>query len=259
MESKTFHRTTGRILDILELIASNPNTYTLSAISQVLNVPKSSISPILQELVNRGYLCQTIEQKYSIGLSLYDIGSGFLKQFNFLEEVEKYLVNMTNVCNEASHFSVLSGGDVLYLKKVNSPEPIRMVSYIGNKIPAYSTALGKSLLLDFSPAQLHQLYPDGLTKVTPNTITDFNILINQLNEGREKGYTYEIEESNQFIRCIAVPIRKENHVVAAISIATPIFRYTDEKEQLTKTLLFDAKKKIEYLVNRINIDFEDLL
>lgn len=259
MESKTFHRTTGRILDILELIASNPNAYTLSAISQILDVPKSSISPILQELVNRGYLCQTIEQKYGIGLSLYDIGSRFLKQFNFLDEVEKYLLNMTNVCNEASHFSVLSGGDVLYLKKVNSPEPIRMVSYIGNKIPAYSTALGKSLLLDFSPAQLRQLYPDGLMKVTPNTITDFNILIDQLNEGREKGYTYEIEESNQYIRCIAVPIRKENHVVAAISIATPIFRYTDEKEQLTKTLLFDAKKKIEYLVNRININFEDLL
>lgn len=259
MEPKIFHRTTGRILDILELIASTPNTHTLSAISQILNVPKSSISPILQELVSRGYLCLSMEQKYSIGLSLYDIGSGFLKQFNFLEEVEKYLINMTNVCNEASHFSVLSGGDVLYLKKVNSPEPIRMVSFIGNKLPAYSTALGKSLLLDYSLEQLHQLYPDGLTKITPNTITDFNILSRQLNEGREKGYTYEIEESNQYIRCIAVPIRKENHVVAAISIATPIFRYTNETAQLSKKLLFDAKKKIEYLINRIDIDFEDLL
>lgn len=259
MEQKIYHRTTSRVLDILELIADNPDTYTLSAIGQELNAPKSSISPILQELVSRGYLSLTSGQKYRIGLTLYNIGSGFLKQFNFLDEVEKYLENMTNVCNEASHFSVLSGGDVLYLKKVNSPEPIRMVSFIGNKIPAYSTALGKALLLDHTPAQIRKLYANGLQKVTPNTITDFDVLNQQLDEGRRNGFTYEIEESNQYIRCIAVPVRKRGNVVAAVSIATPVFRYDNEKEQLIRTLLFDAQKKIENLVNHIDIDFKDLL
>lgn len=259
MEQKIFHRTTSRVLDILELIASNPDTYTLSAISQTLDAPKSSISPILQELVHRGFLTLTSGQRYMIGITLYNIGSGFLKQFNFLDEVEKYLENMTNVCNEASHFSILSDGDVLYLKKANSPEPVRMVSFIGNKIPAYSTALGKALLLDYTPAQIYKLYPRGLQKITPNTITDFNVLNEQLEEARKNGFTFEIEESNQYIRCIAVPIRKKDSVVAAVSIATPVFRYDSEKEQLIKGLLFDVQKKIENLISHIDIDFEDLL
>lgn len=258
MEQKIYHRTTSRILDILELIAANPGACTLSAISEKLSAPKSSLSPILQELVSRNYLTLSSGQKYRIGFALYSIGSGFLKQFNFLDEVEKYLQNMTNICNEASHFAVLSGKDVLYLKKANSPEPIRMVSFIGNRIPAYSTALGKALLLDHTSAQLRALYPDGLQKVTENTITDFNVLKHQLEEGRKNGFTYEIEESNQYIRCIAVPVRKNGKVVAAVSIATPVFRYNEEKEQLIKLLLFDAQKKIENLVNTIEIDFNDL-
>lgn len=259
MEQKIYHRTTSRVLDILELIAANPGIYTLTGISEKLSAPKSSISPILQELVSRNYLTLSASQKYMIGFGLYNIGSGFLRQFNFLDEVEKYLQNMTNICNEASHFSVLSGGDVLYLKKANSPEPIRMVSFIGNKIPAYSTALGKALLLDYSPAQIRSLYPSGLQKVTDSTITDFDILNQQLEEGRKNGFTYEIEESNQYIRCIAVPVRKQGKVVAAVSIATPVFRYDEEKEQLIKLLLFDAQKKIETLINTIDIDFNDLL
>lgn len=259
MEQKIYHRTTSRILDILELIAANPGIFTLSAISEKLSAPKSSLSPILQELVSRNYLTLTSGQKYNIGFTLYNIGSGFLKQFNFLDEVEKYLQNITNICNEASHFSILSGGDVLYLKKANSPEPIRMVSFIGNRIPAYSTALGKALLLDYTPSQIRALYPHGLQKVTENTITDFDTLNAQLEEGRKNGFTYEIEESNQYIRCIAVPIRKNGKVVAAVSIATPVFRYNEEKEQLIKVLLFDVEKKLENLINNIDIDFNDLL
>ena len=70
-----------------------------------------------------------------------------MQQYSFLDEVGKILQNITNVCMEASHFAILSGGDVLYLKKANSKEPIRMVSAEGNTMPAYGTALGKLFFL----------------------------------------------------------------------------------------------------------------
>lgn len=258
-EHPIHHRTTSRVLDILELVASSPNEYSLSDISQKLNVPKSSISPILQELTARNFLVSNETQKYTIGLAAYNVGSSFLEQFHFLDEVERILANITNVCNEATHFSVLTGGDVLYLKKVNSPEPIRMISYIGNRVPAYSTALGKALLLDYTLSQLKHLYPDGLKKVTSNTISDFDVLYAQLEKARKEGFTYESEESNKYIRCVGVPVRKNGKVVAAMSVATPTFRYDEKKENLIKTLLADAKEKVENIISNLDINIQDLI
>ena len=166
---------------------------------------------------------------------------------------------MTNVCMETSHFGILKGGDVLYLKKIDSPEPIRMTSRVGMRIPAYGTAIGKALLMDTEFLELKRLYPNGLKALTENTITDFNDLANQLSEARLLGYTYEMEESTQYIRCFAVPIRKKGKIVAAISVAIPIFRYTEEREKLVRTLLFDSKNKIETILNNVDMDMEHLI
>ena len=258
-ENSSLHRTTLRIIETLELIADNPGRFTLSDISDNLQIPKSTISPILHTLVHKGFLSLGSDQHYRIGFSAYNIGTGFLHQFSFLDEIEKILSDVTNVCMEASHFAVLSGGDVLYLKKVNSPEPIRMVSFVGNKIPAYSTALGKALLLNLTISDIKKLYPDGLVPVTEHTITDFTELKEQLLKARQEGYVYEVEESNQYIRCIAVPIRKAEKIVASISVATPVFRYDDRKEALIKTLLSNAQYKIETLINTLKINYEYLI
>lgn len=187
------------------------------------------------------------------------MGNSYLSQLNFLDEVEKILTNMTNVCMETSHFGILKGGDVLYLKKIDSPEPIRMTSRVGMRIPAYGTAIGKALLMDTEFLELKRLYPNGLKALTENTITDFNDLANQLSEARLLGYTYEMEESTQYIRCFAVPIRKKGKVVAAISVAIPIFRYTEERAKLVRTLLFDSKNKIETILNNVDMDMEHLI
>lgn len=64
---------------------------------------------------------------------------------------------------------------------------------------------------------------------------------------------------NQYIRCIAVPIRKAEKIVASISVATPVFRYDDKKEALIKTLLSNAQYKIETLINTLKINYEDLI
>ena len=64
-------------------------------------------------------------------------------------------------CGETCHFGILSGGDVLYLAKVNSPQAIRMYSMTGRRLPAYSTAIGKALLRDLDPRAAEGLVSGG--------------------------------------------------------------------------------------------------
>ena len=156
-EDKNIHRSTSRVLDILELVAEHPSEYNLTDISNLMEAPKSSLYPILYTLTARHFLALDNNGRYKVDFSLYQVGNSYLSQLNFLDEVEKILTNMTNVCMETSHFGILKGGDVLYLKKIDSPEPIRMTSRVGMRIPAYGTAIGKALLMDTEFLELKRL------------------------------------------------------------------------------------------------------
>ena len=258
-EGKINHRSTSRVLDVLELISSNTNGFSFSEVCEKIDAPKSSMFPILHTLVDRHYLFIDNNSRYKIDQVAFQVGNSYLEHLNFIDEVEVLLKNIVNICSETCHFAMLNEGDVLYIKKIDSPEPIRMISNVGKRIPAYGTALGKSLMMDYNLADLKKLYPNGLPSLTENTITDFGQLLDQLVKARSEGLTYEIEESNQYIRCIAVPIRQKGQIVAAISVAIPTFRYSEEKSSLVKMLLFDAKNKLEKIITSIDPNLKNLI
>lgn len=253
---KENHRTTARVIEILDLISNSSSGLTLTEISSKINAPKSSIHPILKTLSDSNFLkYDTNSFSYRIGYKAFEIGNSFLANFNIMAEVKNSMINIVNICSETCHFAVLIDGDVLYLQKIDSPEPIRMMSTLGKRIPAYGTGLGKALLIDYEINQLKKLYSNGLSKLTKNTIASFEELYNQLKQARSEGFAYEIEESNEHIRCIAIPIRRKGTIVAALSVAIPVFRYSEEKAELIRHLLKSEKEKIENLLDKTQTDF----
>ena len=236
----TAHKPTLRALSVLELVAQHRHPYTLSELSAGLAIPASTLLPIVHTLRDRQYLSYDEKtQTYSLGFRLFELGS-MVQDTDFYAGIVDIMQTVVDGCGETCHFGILSGGDVLYLAKVNSPQAIRMYSMAGRRLPAYSTAIGKALLRDQTPAQLKALYPEGLIPLTPNTITDLGTLYGELLEIRSEGFAYEVEESNENIRCIAVPICSGGRVTAAMSVAIPVFRYSEELRRKAESLLKDA-------------------
>jgi len=248
------HKPTLRVLDIIELVSKTQSGYKLSEIAKQIGVPVSTLYPIVHTMKDKKYLSYDEKsQVYSMGLRVFEMGTNFVNSSNSFEGVRKALHEIVMQCRETCHFGILDEGDVLYLAKVDSEETIRMHSSIGKRMPAYGTAIGKALLCDYSLEQLTQLYPDGCRKLTKNTITDLNILYNQLVTIRQTGYAYENEESNEMITCIASPIYKNEKVAAALSVAIPIFRFSEEKKVLVEKLLAENVRYLETLMPFLNI------
>ncbi len=234
------HKPTLRAISVLELVAYSREPFTLSGLSAGLEIPVSTLLPIVHTLRDRQYLSYDEKtQTYSLGLRLFEIGSK-IQNTDFLTAVHEIMQTVVDGCGETCHFGILSDGDVLYLAKVNSPQAIRMYSMTGRRLPAYSTAIGKALLRDFSLEQLRMTYPEGLKPLMPNTVTDFDRLFGQLQDIKANGFAYEIEESNENIRCIAIPICYGGTVTSAMSVAIPVFRYSEELRQTVEQLLKEA-------------------
>ena len=123
---------------------------------------------------------------------------------------------------------------------------------MGKRLPLYCTALGKALLMGWQDDQIRALYPDSslMPAITTNTVTDPEILIEQLHQMRQSGYASECGESDENIRCVAVPLLANGQVMAALSVSAPLFRFDEERQALALEKLFIAKQNIESLIQR---------
>ncbi|WP_041384761.1 IclR family transcriptional regulator [Sphaerochaeta pleomorpha] len=244
------HRTTGRILDILEAVSEYPDGLTLSEIGRLLEAPKSSIFPLVNTLADRKYLMYNKrEQRYFLGESLFIMGNRFVNETDILENIRTVLLSISEQTKETLYFGILSKLDVLYLIKADQYSKFRVISNPGNKLPAYSTGYGKALLSQFSPEQINAFYPEGtLPPITANTIPTVEELNTQLEGIRKTGFSYEKGESTIGIQCVAVPIALEGKILAGVSLAVPEFRYDAEREILFKSLLLTAKRDIEKII-----------
>ena len=246
----TEHRTTSRILDILEIVSKYPKGLALSEIARLLEAPKSSIFPLVNTLSDRKYLIYNKrEQRFSLGESLFIMGNRFVNESDILENIRTVLLSISEQTEETLYFGILSKLDVLYLIKADQYSKFRVMSNPGNKLPAYSTGYGKALLSQFSEEEIQSFYPEGiLAPITENTIKTVAELNQQLVNIRKTGFSYEKGESNIGIKCIAVPICIAGKTIAGLSFAVPEFRYDSEKEKLFKELLLQVKRKIETII-----------
>lgn len=251
----TEHKPTTRVLDILQLLSRSRDGFSLTEIANLIDVPKSTITPIIKTLCNRHFI--TINEatgKYVIGIASFIIGSAYLRDVDILSLIQPEMKKIVIKTSETCQLGILIDGEVLYLAKEDSPFPIRLISFVGKRLPAYCTAIGKALLSDCSAEKIAGFYPQGLTPVTAKTVTQVEKLHEQLAEIRQTQIAVEREEASENLVCLATPLTYDGKVMAAISVSIPTFRLTKEKEEAVREELLLSKKHLETLFMNLNID-----
>ena len=222
-----------RALDILELFLDRPQ---LSAreVTERLDLPRTTVHELLVTLVARSYLISVPGQpvRYRLGMPLFQLGAAFAGQVDLVREAQTVARDVAAACDEAVHVAVLEGADVIYLVKVDSTHPVRMVSAVGRRLPAHCTAVGKILLSSLDHEALDTVLAKGvLPGMTPESITEPDRLRAQLDSVRAESVAADIGESDSAMRCVAAPIRDHSGAtIAAMSISAPIIRWSPQAQ-----------------------------
>lgn len=249
------HRATSRVLDILEMLSSSNDGYTLTEIAKQIKAPKSSIFPIIHTLEDRHYISlQQSSGKYRIGISAFAVGSTYFNSKSILSHISAAMHELVSVCNETCSMGVLNGSNVLYVAKIDSPQSLRLVTHVGKKIPANCTALGKALLSRTNFEEMKEIFPPQMLSCTRYSITDINKFYEQVRNVENEGFAYENQEFAEQIICIAVPIVKDGSVLYAISVSIPSFRCDSKKLITVKNELKKLKLKTELLLRNYSGD-----
>jgi IclR family KDG regulon transcriptional repressor len=173
---------------------------------------------------------------------VFQLGAAFSGRLDLVREAQSVARDVAAACDEAVHVAVLEGADVIYLVKVDSTHPVRMVSGVGRRLPAHCTAVGKILLAGLRRAELDAvLAKDPLPGMTAESITDPERLRAHLEDVRAEGIAVDMGESDSAMRCVAAAVRDHSGAtVAAMSVSAPIIRWTPQAHPRWTELVRDG-------------------
>lgn len=224
-------RSVDRALQVLVLVSKAPEPLRFSDLQRATGIAKGTLHGILQSLEAAHFL-QSSGGGFSIGLAAFEVGTAVPVLRSARANAESALDELFARTHETIHFGTLVDGDVLYLSRRDATYDLRSASRIGDRKPAYGTALGKAMLALLDDAAVEALYPAELRALTPNTVTSRDELIAQLRRYRERGYASESEESTLGVRCLGMAVEAAGQYFG-LSLTVPVHRMSEsELEQL---------------------------
>lgn len=241
-----------RVLRIIELLASEHRGLSFSELGSSLNIPKPSLSRLLFNLQQRGYVSHSsAARKYQLTLKLLTLGDRLLDRLDLRERARPSMQKLMEKTKETVELAILENKEIVYIDKFESYESIRLVTHIGSRYSTlHPTATGKIFLAHMSEEDFEYIMGErGLKKFTENTITDVEKLKEELKEVRANGYAFDDQEVRLGVRRIASPIfNHSSGLVGSVGIAGPVFRMKrgrkDELGRVVKQTAEEISKEL---------------
>lgn len=217
-------------LRVLELINElDGQALTIEQLAQQVGLTRSNMHRTLQSLSHAGYVYRDqASGGYRCTLKLFEMGARLLFSLDVRSLAAPFMRELADQTGESVHLSVLEGMDVVYIDKIDSPQPIRAYSVIGGRAPAYAVATGKAML-SFQPADYLVQYQSALQQHTASTHIDLAFLRNEFRQVQVRGYAENHGEWRDGVGGLAAPLFNGlNKVVAALGISGPLDRLSSE-------------------------------
>lgn len=229
-------RTIQSVLAATEIIESlrRRDGATISEIASDCNLTPGSIHTHLSTLKKCNYVIQD-GNEYRLGYHFLALGESVRNHNELYRAAKDEIESLAEETGESAHLIIHHDGQIYALYERFGQEAVG-VDYHERKREQplshmHCTAAGKAILSRLPRERaLKLLESSGMPAVTENTITDRDVLLEELEETEEQGYAVSNEEQMSGLRAVGAPIILQNGEVAgAIAVDGPTARVKGEK------------------------------
>lgn len=220
-----------RLFALLEFITTRDQLFTLQSLVDQTGLPKPTLHRMLQQLETADLLMRHSDGKrYGTGARMRRMAENVLLNDTRHGTRHAVLRRLVQDIGESCNLTALSGNEVVYVDRVETPEPLRIHLGPGSRVPAHASASGKMILSQFGPMQRERVLAlNPLEEFTSHTVTDPRLLEEQLREIRRDGYALDREEFLNGLVCIAVLVPNGSpRSNMCVAVQAPVVRMTPE-------------------------------
>ncbi len=230
-------------LDILELLAKQPQGLTRAEIVKEMDRSASEIYRMLERLVARQYVLRSSSgDRYSLSLKLFALAHIHPPLNRLVTQALPIMDEFASKAEQSCHMGVHDRGNVLITAQVNGPGPWGMSTRLGSRVGLLDTASGRALIAFAEPEQARQMLAqhtalDGEVPISPDE------LARALQSVRELGYVEGDSLQSFGVVDISCPILgPDNTALAALTCPyiRRIDRHIGPNQQQVRGMLLHA-------------------
>lgn len=238
-----------RAFDILEYVATEPNRpKSLTEVAEVAGLNHGTCANIMKTMVNRRYLDQVGPKKgYCLGSRAYWLTGNLSYRKDILEAARPHMVTLSRQLEESCLLAILNGDQRLIIHRELCDQSLQVQT--ADEKHVYDSASGRLLVGLLPDAELVK-FKNRYGLPTPDVWEEAASepkFYGQIQAIRQRGYAYQ--ESLRQVIGYAVGVRRQEDVVASLSVYLPTYRHTPEKATAVLSSLQQAAGHIGNLLS----------
>ena len=231
---------------ILRLFSADRLEISVTDVSSILAMPKSSASRLMKAMLQQGLLARMANSpRYKVGNLLFEISRLYRLNSPLIDMVDD---TMKSICRETGHtgyVSILDGADVLVLRMHQGSHALRVFTPLGQRAPAFATANGRTLLARLPDQGVRALHGDGIAPPSPNSPQSMDELLAVLGQIRRSGWAEANDEAIAGVGSVAVSVADpESGETIGFCITYPAVNTAAQDKNRIVSLLTAAARRI---------------
>ena len=231
-----------------ETVDRRTSEISIDMISSELNIPRSTAYRYAKTLTDRGFLHKTSTT------STYQLGRVFLTFSRLALASDRELITtvsptMTAIANETGEsvsLMRLINQRAVCLDSIPGTHALRVSIERGRAQLLHAGASSRVLLANQDPETWKSSLDFPLKRYTETTITEWEVLKDNLTQVRDCGYAISDGEIDLGARAVAVPLSNAFDItIAVLSIEAPASRLDAEKAERYVKLLQEAAQTVK--------------
>lgn len=238
-QDRTGIQVIARAAAILRALKDQRAGLSLGQIAAVVGLPRSTVQRIIGALASERLVISDPGGGVRLGPELGALAEA--ATYNIVERCRLILTELTQETGETTDLAVARGAGMIFLDQVPGLHRLRTVSSVGEVFPLTTTANGRACLALMPAKDAHQLVEQEWRRT--DTRGDMNAMSAMLDEIRDAGLAYDIDEHTIGISAIGFAFCDRGSNYHAISVPVPSTRF-EEARPIVEKALFRAKEKV---------------
>lgn len=219
--SPTGDSMTERIVRVLETFTSERTVQSASEIGRRAALPSSSAHRIVDDLVSAGLLDRDEDAQVRLGMRLWELALRGSSALRLRTAALPHMETVQSVIREHTQLAVREKDEALFIERLSHPDAGANITRIAGRLPLHASSSGL-ILLAYAPANLRaEILSRPLRAVSAETVTDPRTLERMIATIRRDGVAIAPGSIQSVSTGVAVPLRHEGEVVAALSVVLP--------------------------------------
>jgi DNA-binding IclR family transcriptional regulator len=228
-------KTVLKALRLLDLIAQADHPVTRPELTELADLDRTTASRLLGTLESAGMVWRDPHNgTYTVGIKVVSWAGAFHRGTDLRRLAAPLLGELRDESRETATLHIKAGFDRVCIDGAESPEVIRRVMLLGERVPLYRGTTSKVILAYLDATTVSQVMERAAADPTSST----DGMSDQIAAARRDGYLSLSDDRVHGVSSVSAPIFEGGEVIGAFTVAGPSNRWSaDRREAFARTLL----------------------